>query len=165
MKALENQVYLTAYIISNVLAVIFLILSVTFPRLTRLLYVVLFGWASWANWNMSINNPHDYLSYANLTFLPLYKTFILGWFSEHIRLSVGVIATAQAFIAIALLMKGWIYKAGLIGAILFLIAIIPLGVGSAFPCTLLLAIGLVMLRKQDTWLWQPTGRTFTMKTE
>ena len=114
---------------------------------------------------MSINNPHDYLSYADLTFLPLYKTFILGWFSEHIRLSVGVIATAQAFIAIALLMKGWIYKAGLIGAILFLIAIIPLGVGYAFPCTLLLAIGLVMLRKQDTWLWQPTGRTFTMKTE
>ena len=160
MKVLENQVFLIAYIISNVLAVIFLIASIRFPRFSRLLYAVLFGWASWANWNMAISSPHDYLSYADLTFLPLYKTFIVGWFSEHIRLSVGFIATAQAFVAIALLMKGRIYKLGLVGGILFLIAIIPLGVGSAFPCTLLLALGLVMLRKEDIWLWQPTTHIY-----
>lgn len=162
MKGLENQTFLIAYIISNVLAVIFLIASIRFPRASRLLYAVLFGWASWANWNMAINNPHDYLSYADVTFLPVYKTFILGWFSEHIRISVGVIATAQASVAIAVLMKGWMYRLGLLGGILFLIAIIPLGVGSAFPCTLLLALGLVMLRKEDSWLWQPGGRIATM---
>ena len=160
MKALENQTYLIAYIISNVLAIIFLITSIRLRRLSRLLYVVLFGWASWANWNMAISKPHDYLSYADLTFLPVYKTFILGWFSEHILISVGFVATAQALVAIALMMKGWVYKLGLIAGTMFLIAIIPLGVGSAFPCTLLLELGLVMLRKEDSWLWQQTGTLY-----
>ena len=154
MKALDNQIFLIAYIISNVLAIIFVVVAVWTPRLSRLLYAVLFGWASWANWNMVVNNPHDYLSYADLTFLPIYKTFILGWFSEHIRMSIGFIASVQAFIAFGMIMKGRVYKLGLIGGILFLIGIIPLGIGSAFPCTLILAIGLWMLRNENTWLWQ-----------
>ena len=62
-------------------------------------------------------------------------------------LVVGFIATAQAFIAVSLLLKGRIYKAGIIGGVIFLIAIAPLGVGSAFPCTLLLALALGMIYK------------------
>ena len=165
MKALENQIFLIAYIISNALGILLLISSFTLPRASRLLYAVLFGWASWANWNMAINNPQDYLSYADLTFLPFYRSFILGWFKDHILLSVGLIATLQALIAISLLIKGRAYKSGVVGGILFLIAIIPLGVGSAFPCTALLAAGLVILRNEDTWLWQSNRRNFTMSIE
>jgi len=114
---------------------------------------------------MVINNPQDYLSYADLTFLTFYRSFILGWFKDHVQLSVGLIATVQALIAISLLMKGRVYKLGLLGGILFLVAIIPLGVGSAFPCTVLLAAGLVMLRNEDTWLWQSNSGNFTMSIE
>ena len=165
MKALENQIFLVAYIISNALAIIFLVCSIIWPRVGRLLYVLLFAWASWANWNMAMNNPQDYLSYADLVFFPGYRSFILGWFSNHIQLSVGLIATAQGVIALLLAMKGFLYRVALIGGILFLVAIIPLGLGSAFPCTLILAIGLILLSSQDLWLWQPRNRSSVMSIE
>jgi hypothetical protein len=162
MKVLENHIFLIAYIISNALAIVILISSIKWPRISRILYSVLFAWASWANWNMAINNPHDYLSYADLTFLPLYKSFILGWFSDHIRLSVGFIATVQGLIAISMWMKGWLYKLGIIGGIAFFIAIIPLGFGAAFPCTLVLAIALGFLKDQNAYLWQTPHEKLTM---
>ncbi|MGZ5134230.1 MAG: hypothetical protein ACXWCG_03740 [Flavitalea sp.] len=162
MKALENQTFLIAYIISNALAIIFFIAALKRPRICRFLFSVLFGWASWANWNMAINNPHDYLNYADLAFLEIYKTFITGWFSDHIQIAVSFIATGQALIAISLLLKGLIYKLGLIGGIIFLIAIIPLGIGSAFPCTLILAISLGLMLNQDQYIWKHEQNKFIM---
>lgn len=147
MNGLENKAYLIGYIISNAFALLTLFLSWKHIKLSRLAFVFLFGWASWANWTTAINSPDDYLDYAALTFLPFYKQFIEGWFSKHILLVVGLIATAQAFIAVSLLLRGWVYKAGIAGGIVFLLAIAPLGVGSAFPCTLLLAIALRILYK------------------
>jgi hypothetical protein len=147
MNGLENKVYLIAYIISNAFALLVLFFSWRHIKLSRLAFVILFGWASWANWTTALNSPGDYLDYVSLSFFPLYKQFIEGWFSNHILLVVGFIATAQAFIAISLLLKGRIYKAGIIGGIIFLISIAPLGVGSAFPCTLLLALALGMIYK------------------
>jgi len=147
MNGLENKVYVIAYIISNAFALLVLFFSWKHIKLSRLSFFILFGWASWANWTTAINSPDDYLDYAALSFFPLYKHFIQGWFSNHILLVVGFIATAQAFIAISLLLRGWVYKAGIIGGVLFLISIAPLGVGSAFPCTLLLAVALGMIFK------------------
>ena len=154
MNSLENKIYLIAYIVSNTLAIIYVVAALKWPRVCRSLFFILFAWASWANWNMVINNPRNYLNYADLAFLEIYKTFISGWFSDHIFLAVGSIATGQALIAVALLTKGWIYKAGLIGGVVFLVAIVPLGIGSAFPCTLLLAIALGLLKNEDQYLWQ-----------
>jgi hypothetical protein len=162
MKGMENEIFLIAYSISNAFAIIFLISSLKWPRLSRVLYFALFAWASWANWNIALNNPQDYLSYADFTFLPIYKSFIHGWFNDHIQLSVGFIATSQGLIAVLMWMKGWWYRLGIIGGVTFLIAVIPLGIGAAFPCTLLLAIGLGCLRKQDTYLWQPHGGELTI---
>ena len=147
MKGLENQVYLVAYIISNAFALILLFFSWKYIKLSRLIFFILFGWASWANWTTALNSPQDYLDYSGFALIPFYKNFIEGWFREHIQMMVGIIATSQALIAIGLLLKGWIYKVGIIGGTLFLIAIMPLGVGSAFPCTLILAIALIMLYK------------------
>jgi hypothetical protein len=44
-------------------------------------------------------------------------------------------------IAASLFWGGWPARAALIGAIAFLIAITPLGVGSGFPSTVLMAVG------------------------
>jgi hypothetical protein len=52
---------------------------------------------------------------------------------------VGFIATCQAFVAISILLKGWIFKTGCIGAIIFFLPYAPLGVGAAFPCTVIMA--------------------------
>ena len=147
MDALENKIYLIAYVISNLFALTLLFLSFKHVKLARLFFFLLFGWASWANWTTALNSSDDYLNYADLTFLPAYKNFILGWFSEHIRALVGFIAISQALITLSLLLKGWAYKLGVIGAAIFLLAIIPLGIGSAFPCTMVLAIAMAKLYK------------------
>jgi hypothetical protein len=119
-------------------------------KLSRLVFFILFAWASWANWTTALNSPDDYLGYTDLALISLYKNFIQGWFSEHIQVMVGIIATSQALVAISLLLRGWIYKIGIIGGTVFLIAIMPLGIGSAFPCTLILAVALKMLYKDNS---------------
>ena len=162
MNSLQNQTYLIAYIISNTLAIIYFIAALKSPRVSRLLFLILFAWASYINWHTVIQTPKDYLNYADLTFLKVYKTFISGWFSDHLQIAVGFIATAQMLIAVSLLTRGWIYRISLIGGVIFLLAIIPLGIGSAFPCTLLLAIALGLLGSQDQYLWQrPNKKVLT----
>jgi hypothetical protein len=115
------------------------------PKIARLLFFLLFAWASYTNWSFAIRSPQSYLEYADLTFLGFYKQFILGWFSKHISATIGFIATCQALIAISMLLRGPILKIGAVGAIVFLISIAPFGVGSGFPCTITMAIGLFIL--------------------
>jgi hypothetical protein len=162
MKGLENSTYLIAYIISNIVAILLLVLALKQPRLTRLLFLVLFLWASWTNWGIVLKQPAVYLDYADFTFLQVYKIFITGWFSEHILLCVGFIATCQGLIGISLMFKGWLYKAAVIGGTIFLVAIFPFGVGSAFPATLVMAAGLGILYKEHGYyLWERKPATLT----
>lgn len=155
MKGLDNSTYLTLYLISNAVALLLLLLSWKLQRIARLLLFIIFVWASWTNWNEAIVAPQFYMDYSNLTFSGLYRRFIDGWFSNHITLAVGLIATCQALIAFSILLKGWIFKIGAIGAIVFLLAIAPLGVGSAFPCTVILAISfwLLIRKRRVDYLW------------
>ena len=155
MKGLDNSTYLMLYIISNAVALLILLLGWKMQRVARLMLFLIFAWASWTNWNEAIVAPQFYLDYSNLTFSGLYRNFIDGWFSSHITLAVGFIATCQALIAFFMLLNGWIFKTGAIGAIIFLLAIAPLGVGSAFPCTVILAISiwLILRKKKFEYLW------------
>lgn len=155
MKALDNNTYLVLCIISNIIALLMLLAAWKHYRISRLMFFLVFVWASWTNWNEAIIAPQFYLDYAGLTFSDLYRDFIKGWFSWHITLAVGFIATCQALIAISMLLKGWIFKTGAIGAIIFMLAIAPLGVGAAFPCTLILAVAMWLLlrQKQADYLW------------
>ena len=151
MKGLDNSLYLILYIISNVIALILLFAAWKAPKLARLLFFLLFAWASYKNMTVVIRSPQSYLDYADFTFLDMYKQFISGWFSKHIATVIALIATCQALIAISMLLKNFFFKIGAVGAIVFLIAIAPLGVGAAFPCTVIMAIALiVILSKQST---------------
>ena len=155
MKGLENQTYLIGYLISNVVAILMLLSAWKWPRVGRLLFCLLFAWACWINWKTVTQSPRVYLDYAELAFSDWYKQFIRGWFSGHIKLVVGFIATCQGLIAMAMLLRGWIFKAGLIGGITFLLSILPFGVGSAFPATLIMAAGMyLLLRSKPDYLWR-----------
>lgn len=152
LKGLDDYLYL--YIISNVVALVLLYCASQWPRIGRLLFMLLFTWASWTNWRIALHNPEAYLDYANLAFLDVYKEIIRGWFSQHITEVVGAIATGQALIAVSMLFKGWWFRAGAAGAIIFLVAIAPFGVGSAFPCTLIMALAMgVLMSKCQSYLW------------
>jgi hypothetical protein len=155
MKGLENQTYLLLYIISNVVALLILWSAWKHQRIARLLFFLLFIWASWTNWKTALNNPQFYIEYADLSFLNIYRQFIRGWFSEHVTEMVGFIATCQALIAVSMLLKGWMLKTGAIGAIIFLLGIAPLGVGSAFPFSITASLALYLILKDRTndYLW------------
>lgn len=155
MKGLDNQLYVTLLIISNIVAILQLIAAVKWPRIARLSFFLLFAWASWANWTESQRAPQFYLEYADLTWSNWYRNFIKGWFAGHIQLAVGFIATCQGLVAISMLVKGWIYKIGCVGAVIFLLSILPFGVGSGFPCTAIMAMAvIILLRKHnDEFAW------------
>ena len=163
MKYLDNNIYLTLYIISNMVALFMLWAGWKNQHLLRFLLFLVFAWASWTNWNEALVAPQFYLDYADVTFSGLYRHFINGWFSTHITLAVGVIATCQALIALSMLLKGWIFKTGATGAIIFLVAIGPLGIGAAFPCTLIMAasIWLLLRNKKINYFWRSHVTKFT----
>jgi hypothetical protein len=72
---------------------------------------------------------------------------LLYWvpFSKHVQLYVGVIATAQLLIGVFIAYKGRAMKIAMICGIFFLLAISPLGYGSAFPSTLIMSLAFVIL--------------------
>lgn len=142
------------YLGSSIVALLLLFFAWKFPRLCRALFFLLFAWASYTNFNAAIRTPHFYLSYQDTTFLNGYRVFINGWFSQHVTAVVCMIAACQAGIGISMLMKDTIFKMGLIGGFIFLIAIAPLGIGAAFPCTLIMAASLWLLsRNSNRYLW------------
>ena len=92
--------------------------------------------------------------------------FIKGWFADHIQLAVGLVATCQGLIAISMLLNGWLYKIGSVGAIIFLLSILPFGVGSGFPCTAIMAIALFILLKKhnNEFIWS-RNKSITVKNQ
>jgi hypothetical protein len=145
------ETYTSLLVISNVVAILQLVTAFKWQRLARGSFVLLFAWASAMNWFTSQYTPHVYLEYADLTWSNAYRQFINGWFREHIQLCVGIIATCQGLIAIGLVLKDNVFRLAGTGAILFLLAILPLGIGAGFPCTAIMATGVfVLLKTQAT---------------
>jgi hypothetical protein len=150
MKGLENTTYILMLVTSTVIAISLVVAAFKWPRVARWLFFLLFAWASITNFYTSQKTPLAYLEYGELAWSEWYKDFINGWFANHIALAVGFVAACQALIAIAMLMKGLVFKLGALGAIIFLLSIVPLGVGSGFPSTLIAAVAMaVLLRGQS----------------
>ncbi|MBS1575659.1 MAG: hypothetical protein JST09_10190 [Bacteroidetes bacterium] len=158
MKGFENEIYYYLLMVSNLVALVMLFAAIKWPRVARLLFFLLFAWASWMNWTTVMEKPQVYLEYATFTWSALYRNFINGWFSQHIQLCVGFIATCQGLIALSMLLNKWIFRTGAIGAILFLMALIPFGLGSGFPTTLVMAIALIVIlsKHADRVIWLPS---------
>lgn len=155
MKGFDNSTYLLMYCISNAAALLILYAAWKQPRLARLILFLVFGWASWINLTTALRRPGVYLEYGDLSLLKIYRQFISGWFSRHVEEVVVFIAVCQALIAILLLLKGWLMRVGAAAAIVFLLAIAPLGVGSAFPFSLLVAAALCRILRDPAkdYLW------------
>jgi hypothetical protein len=155
MNGWDNPGYVLALIISNFIALIILFFAWKRPSIARLLLFILFAWAAYTNWKMAIVSPQEYVNFADLAFIGFYKEFIQGWFSRHGAFMIAAIATGQLIIGVAMLLKGWIFRWGAIGGIVFLTAIIPLGVGSGFPFPIITALAFYLLLKLNKvdYLW------------
>ena len=126
--------YLIPYVVSNASALILLGIAFRKPKWARWAVVALFAGAAWTNASVAIRDPAAYQGYGELALLEPYRRFIYGWFREHTAWLVLPIAVGQLGIALALVLnspRSRRLAAG--GAIVFLLAIAPLGVGSALP--------------------------------
>lgn len=147
--------YLIPYFISQIVSVIILIVAWKYTKAGRILFALLFFVASCFNMYLGIVKPNDYLEYGELA-IPLYRDFIYGWFSKYVSIIVPIIAIGQFLIAIGILLKGLMVKIACIGIILFLLAIVPLMVGSAFPFSITVSIAayLVLKKKDFNYIWK-----------
>jgi hypothetical protein len=141
--------FLGIYLAANAAALGVLMLAIWRPRAARWLSALLFAWAAVTNTQVAVSTPAAYLDYAPLTLLAAYRTFITGWFSDHIRAFVLPIAAGQAIVAILLSLRGPARTMGVAGAIIFLLAIAPLGVGAGFPFSLTMTAALLILNRRE----------------
>jgi len=139
------QEYVVMYLAANAVGLILLELGYFLPRVARWAWVGIFVWAAVVNtWTAAVE-PWVYLAYGGLTPSELYQAFILGWFSRHIVAMVLAIAVGQLTIAILLARDGRARRIAVLGAVVFLLAIAPLGVGSGFPFSLSAIASLLMM--------------------
>jgi hypothetical protein len=136
-------------VVANVIAVTILFLCWKRRTAGRLSLVLLFLWAGLYNLRAAFVSPEQYLVYARLASMTWYQKFILGFFSEHTTAVVAIIALSQLAAAVLMSMRGTGVYLGLAGAIISLVAIAPLGSGSAFPSTLIAACGAILLLQYD----------------
>lgn len=142
---LFDDTWAIPHVISILIATSFLLAAVHRPLLARKLYAALFVYATLVNAAVAMYKPLSYLDNARYALLESYRSFILGWFADHVGLVVGSISICQALITAGLIVGGVWARAALVGAILFFLAISPLGVASAFPSSLVWALGAAWL--------------------
>lgn len=106
----------------------------------RVALSALFIYAAGTNLRIALTTPQDYLAFADYAVLDIYRSFITGFFADHTAAVIGTIAIGQALIVFLLAMNGWPRHLGYLGAIIFLLAITPLGIGAGFPATILMAL-------------------------
>ncbi len=156
MESLKE--YLLPFLISNIVFGLTIWGALKRPMYTRGFLAAFFLWASYFNSTTAVLSPEIYLTYARLDALPIYIDFINGFFSHYITPFVFAIAVGQFLIFIGLILNKTWTKVACIGGIIFGLAIAPLGVGSAFPATVSMAIAFyILLKKYEhdyIWHWK-----------
>ena len=141
---MDSQNVLIPYIVSHVLTICLIFVCWKWAKIGKIIWAVIFILAGIFNAYTVTSDPQAYLMYSQWVVGP-YKAFINGVFSSNLSLFIYSIATGQILVGIFLFLKRKFFLLGIFGGIFFLIAISPLGVGAAFPSTLLMAFSLILL--------------------
>ena len=160
MQAIKQ--YAVPFVLSNLVFGLALLAAMKRPMVARLFFVVAFLGAGIFNTWTAIKDPVAYLTYADTTPVRFYEEFIRGYFSAHVQEFVIIIAAGQILVGLALVLdKRWT-RLGCLGGMIFGVAIAPLGIGSAFPSTIVMSLAfLVLILKSPhdfVWNWSQYRR-------
>ena len=137
-------------VIFTIIGVALIIASLRWPNIARGFAGFGFIAAGIVNLIVAWTNPESYVdAYGPTAILGIYEDLIEGAFARHTTLFVSLIAIGQLISGLLMLLRGNLAKLGLMGGIIFLLAFVPLGTGSAFPSPLLLAFALLILLRQN----------------
>jgi len=134
-----------AYIISHLAAIGFVLAAWRWPRMARGVAGIGFLLAGGFNMWTAMRTPEVYVQGFGPHALPPFRDFIYGPFSRHITAIVAGIVGAQTAIGVLAFAPPPWRKLSFLGAIIFLVAITGLGVGSTAPATLVFAAGMLLL--------------------
>ncbi len=132
------------YLVTHTITISLIVICLKRPRIGKIAWGVIFLLAGVFNLIYGNLRPEAYVGYGENA-VGLYKNFIFGAFRSHTELFISLIALGQILVGVLLFMRGKLFLLGILGGILFLAAISPLGVGSAFPSTVLMALCLLIL--------------------
>ncbi len=102
--------------------------------------------AALVNTWQAIYRPEAYNIYEWIAALPVYEYLIGQVFLLHITLYILILMVFQLLVGTGILYNR---KPAFLAAIVYLLALAPLGAGSSFPCTILLSIACVILLKKE----------------
>jgi hypothetical protein len=142
--------YFVPYIVSNVIGVAILSVAIWRPHVARWLIGAIFAYAAVYNTWLGLTKPEEYQGFAALAWLEVYRQFITGFFRENASVILLLIAFGQAVIAATLAIGKKALWIGALGTCVFLLAIAPLGVGSAFPFSLTVSAAAVIVWRRLT---------------
>lgn len=155
METLDR--YIIPYTITNALFLLCLAAAIWKPIYCRVFLFLLFLSASIFNGITALADPHSYLVFGELSFHNFYAEFIYGSFAEHTLTYILIISSGQMLIAAGLIHKRHFTGLACLGGIIFGFAIAPLGIGSAFPATVFMALAFLILlrnyRHDYIWKW------------
>ncbi|WP_343692146.1 hypothetical protein [Chitinophaga sp.] len=136
----------TTYLVSNISALLILLISIWFKRAGRMIIGGMFLVAALVNTWQAIYRPEAYNIYEWIAALPVYEYLIGQVFLLHITLYILILMVFQLLVGTGILYNR---KPAFLAAIVYLLALAPLGAGSSFPCTILLSIACVILLKKE----------------
>ena len=137
----NDSTFWLGYWASNIGGAVIAITGWKFTRVARFLLASLFAWACWFNLDTVAETPEVYVDYAWLTPFQWYSAIMTGWFAANVTEIVTIVSIGQGLLAVGLLLGGIYARIAAIGTIIFLLIVLPLGLGSAFPAPILMAIG------------------------
>lgn len=137
------------YIGAQLVAALYAIAAWRWPRPARVIAGIGFLVAGGFNIWTALHSPSLYVEAFGPQAFPIYRTFIYAVFARHTALFVIAIALGQLAVGAAVFAHRRWRKLGYLGAIAFLVAITPLGIGAAAPSTLIFAIGMALLLRSD----------------
>ena len=129
--------YKVPFVVTNAISLALVAVSFKWPHGIRWFLALFFIGSAFVNALLALRRPGLYVEATrDVALLQIYRNFITGFFSRHTTPIVVLIALGQFLCGLFLALGGpWLWW-GTAGVILFLLAIAPLGVFSAFPATL-----------------------------
>jgi hypothetical protein len=135
---MPQEPHLIAWAASNAFTLVLIVLCWKLPKGGRAVIGLGFAAAAIFNAVNVLAAPQSYVQgFGPQALFPFYENFIYGPLAKNPALFILPIAAGQLAVGLLMFFRGLWFKLGLIGGIVFLLAITPLGQGSAFPMPLL----------------------------
>ena len=151
------DLYIVPYLITNSLFILCIAAAIWKPIYSRIFLLLVFLSASVFNSINTFTDPESYLVFGQLSFHNFYSDFIYGSFARNIKIYIFAISAGQMLIAAGLVLRRHYTWIACLGGITFGFAIAPLGIGSAFPSTVFMALAFLILlrnyRHDYIWKW------------